>query len=168
MQFKLSYLVFIFSLTVFIISLLVYFSENDEKIERPLNNAIAVAFYGERLSSSDRLKDENIYTIQDKVVINVKNAKITRFADTNSMDPFLDKGSNGIEIPPNSPNDIKEGDIISYKSQLDKTVIIHRVIKIDKDEIGTYYIAKGDNNKNPDEEKIRFYQIEGILVGVLY
>ena len=149
-------------------SIFIYSSENDEEIEKPLNNAIATYFYGERISPSDRIKDEDIFVSNDKIIINVRNAKATKFADTNSMDPFLDKGSNGIEILPRSPEDIKIGDIISYKSEEYDAVIIHRVIEIKKDNQGLYYVAKGDNNPKPDDEKVRFSHVKGILVGVIY
>lgn len=84
------------------------------------------------------------------------------------MDPFLDEGSNGIEIFPDSPEDIKIGDIISYRFNQYDDIIIHRVIEIGEDENGIYYIAKGDNNKYLYSEKIRFDQIRGVLIGIIY
>ena len=165
---KYAIIFFILSLLVLSSSIFIYSSENDEEIEKPLNNAIASYFYGEKISPSDRIGDDDIFVSNDKIIINVRNAKSTKFADTNSMDPFLDKGSNGIEILPKSPEDIKIGDIISYKSEKYDAVIIHRVIEIKKDNSGLYYLTKGDNNQKPDDEKIRFNNVKGVLVGVIY
>jgi signal peptidase I len=148
-------------------SIYIYNSDDDKIIEKPLNTAIATYFFSEKISPGDRIKDNDIYVQEDKIIINVKKAKATRFADTNSMDPFLDKGSNGIEIKPEKPEDIKVGDIISYKSDKYDGIIIHRVIEIKKDN-EIYYMAKGDNNQEADDEKIRFNQVQGILIGVIY
>jgi len=40
--------------------------------------------------------------------------------------------------------------------------------EIDKDDKGIYYITKGDNLKSNDNIKIRFKQIEGVIVGIFY
>jgi len=165
---KSSHIFLIFSVFILIMSIYVYTSDEDEIIEKPLNNAIGTYFYGEKISPIDRIKDDDIFVTEDQVIINVKKAKATRFADTNSMDPFLDKGSNGIEINPEKPEDIKVGDIISYKSMKYNQIIIHRVIEIKKDNEGIYYTAKGDNNDEIDDEKIRFSQVKGVLIGVIY
>ena len=44
----------------------------------------------------------------------------------------------------------------------------HRVIEVGSDTAGGYYIVKGDNNPVEDSEKVRFAQIEGIVVAVVY
>ena len=84
------------------------------------------------------------------------------------MDPVLDETANAIEIIPKSEEDIHLGDVVSYKSKLVNSVIIHRIIKISRDEKGTYYTLKGDNNKMPDPEKVRFNQIERIVIAIIY
>jgi len=164
---KYPYIFLIISVIILIMSIYIYNSDDDIIIEKPLNTAIATYFFSEKISPGDRIKDNDIYVQEDKIIINVKKAKATRFADTNSMDPFLDKGSNGIEIKPEKPEDIKVGDIISYKSDKYDGIIIHRVIEIKKDN-EIYYMAKGDNNQEADDEKIRFNQVQGILIGVIY
>jgi signal peptidase I len=100
--------------------------------------------------------------------LDIKDAVWSNFADTNSMDPFLDANSNGIEIKPDSADQIQVGDIISYKSEYANGIIIHRVIEKGSDEQGTYFKVKGDNNSLKDPGKIRFSQIEGVLIGILY
>lgn len=119
-------------------------------------------------SPSDWIKEDQIQVLNDKIIIKIDNPKWARFTDTNSMDPLFDSASNAIEIVPSSENDIKVGDIISYKSYIAKGTIIHRVIKINKDEQGTYFTLKGDNNKYTDPERVRFEQVQRILVAIIY
>lgn len=140
---------------------------NDPGLQSPINRAMHRIATGERLSPADHIKENQIRVEGEKVIITIKNAKLARFADTNSMDPLLDENSNAIQIVPGSPDDIQLGDIISYNSK-DGDVIIHRVVEISEDDEGIFYIAKGDNNPRPDEEKIRFWQVRRITVGIIY
>jgi len=136
--------------------------------ERPGSLNLFDGFSNDRQSPSDWVKENQIHVYQDKIIIDVQGAVWSRFADTNSMDPLLDKGSNGIEIMPDSAGDIKVGDIISYRSKYADGVFIHRVIDKGEDSEGVYFIVKGDNNKYADPGKIRFSQVEGVLVGIIY
>lgn len=120
----------------------------------------------ERYSPKDRISEQQIHVYDDKIVIDAKNPSWSSFVDTNSMDPLIDKGANGIELKPSSPYDIKVGDVISYEYK--GSIIIHRVVKIEKDDKGIYFITKGDNNIAKDPAKVRFEQVRGVLVGVLY
>ena len=98
----------------------------------------------------------------------LKEPYLAKFTDTHSMEPTLGSKTTGLEIVPASNDEIKAGDIISYKSAQSDDVIIHRVIKTDYDSNGWYAITKGDNNNDNDPEKIRFAQVKRILVGLLY
>lgn len=122
----------------------------------------------ERLSPYDRVSESQIDVFDDKVTINIKNPEWAGFADTNSMDPFIDKGANAIQIIPGTEEDIHVGDVISYKPENSDAIIIHRIVKIGQDEKGKYFTAKGDNNPVKDPDKIRFYQIKRVLVAVIY
>jgi len=82
------------------------------------------------------------------------------------MDPVIDSGANAIEIVPPSMADIEVGDIVSYKDG--ESVIIHRVIEKDKDDQGEYLIMKGDNNPVADPGKVRFSQVQRVVVGIIY
>jgi len=117
------------------------------------------------VSPPDYLSEDNIYVYPDKVVLRISGASISNYASTGSMKPILDEGTNGIRIKPKSEEDIKVGSIITFKSGSD--LIVHRVIKSDKDENGAYFITKGDNSDLPDG-KVRFSQIEYITIGLLY
>jgi len=113
----------------------------------------------------DFIQEKDIKIYDDKIVINIGGASLSRYAPTGSMRPVLDEGSNGIRIVPESENDIHIGDIISFKQ--DDMLIVHRVVEIGNDEQGIYFITKGDNTGIVDG-KVRFEDIKYITIGVLY
>ncbi|MBU1975929.1 MAG: hypothetical protein KKG59_05995 [Nanoarchaeota archaeon] len=119
-------------------------------------------------SPQDHIPEEDIWIYKNKVIINVDNPEWASFSDTNSMDPVLDIGHNAIEIVPKSLDEIEVGDIVSYKSSMVDGTIIHRVIYKGVDEKGEYLIMKGDNNPNPDPERVRFDQVRRMVIGILY
>ena len=98
-------------------------------------------------------------------MIYVNNASIGRYASTGSMKPVLDENSHGIRIVPVSESDIHVGDIVTYEKN--NELIIHRIIEIGKDENGTYFIPKGDNNP-VDDGKIRFSDIKYVTVAMVW
>ena len=119
-------------------------------------------------SPYDWIKESQITVLNDRVIIYVQNPEWATFTDTNSMDPLIDIGANAIQTIPKGEEDIHIGDIISYKEDNSNNIIIHRVIEINEDENGKYFITKGDNNSEPDPEKVRFNQIRRVLVAVIY
>lgn len=132
-----------------------------------------VASSAELQSPSDHVKEEQIQVYQDKVVFKLDDPEWSSFTNTNSMDPFLDVGANAIELKPRSVFDIHIGDVVSYRSKQKgsesaSTSVVHRVIDADVDKEGRYFLLKGDNNPVADAEKVRFEQIEGIVVAVVY
>lgn len=119
-------------------------------------------------SPGDWIKEDQIYIYQDRIVIFLPNPTVSFFADTNSMDPSIDFTANGIEIKPQSPEQIQVGDIIVFKPNLNKNeYIVHRVIEIGTDELGWYCITKGDNALQNDG-KIRWPQVEAVMVIIIY
>ncbi len=120
----------------------------------------------ERASPQDWIRDDQILVYPDKIVINISGAQWSGFTDTNSMDPLLDAGANALQIQPQSPLQIREGDIISYTSP--EGTIIHRVIGTGQDADGWYAITQGDNNGAPDREKVRWPQVRRVLIAVIY
>jgi len=121
----------------------------------------------EIMSPQDHISEDQIKVYDDRVILEIDDPIWSSFTDSNSMDPLLDIGANGIEIKPDSEDDIHIGDVISYHS-INGGIVIHRVIEINRDEEGIYYVVKGDNNPITDNEKIRFKDIQGILVAVVY
>lgn len=122
----------------------------------------------EKQSPADRLQDSDINVFANSVRVDIKNAKSRKFVDSNSMDPLIDEGTTTIEIKPKNEEDIKVGDIIAYNVEGYGYAFVHRVIEIGNDETGAYFIAKGDNFWKDDPYKVRFKDIEGIVVGILY
>lgn len=135
--------------------------------EKPLNDGFISTIPSEKQSPGDHLKQEQIHVYSNKVVIDLDNPRWAEFADTNSMDPVIDSEANSIEIIPNDFSEIKTGDIISYDAGKEG-IIIHRVMNTSFDNEGWYCITKGDNLKYPDPIKVRFKDIKGIVVGILY
>lgn len=88
-----------------------------------------------------------------------------RIADTNSMDPVLDAGDTALGEK-TTRDDLQPGDIITYYAQ-DGDLIIHRIQEIGEDGQGWYTIVKGDNNDLPDP-KVRWEQVDKVIVGILY
>lgn len=117
-------------------------------------------------SPGDWIQESQVKITANSITINQQNLRWARIADTNSMDPVIDKNSNSIELKPKKPSDLQTGDIISFKT--DYGTIIHRIVQIGNDPEGWYAVTKGDNNKNPDPYKVRFNQIKGVVVAVLY
>ncbi|MBR9692434.1 signal peptidase I [Candidatus Woesearchaeota archaeon] len=123
----------------------------------------------ERPGPTDTVPERDIEVYNDKVIISIKDAIYAKFTDTNSMDPVIDAGANAIEVKPKTADDVQEGDIIAYKNSCagDGT-IIHRVIKQGADDLGIYWLTKGDNNPKVDPCKVRLDEITGKVVAIIY
>ncbi len=122
----------------------------------------------EQLSPYDRLNEDQIKVYPDRVVIEMKGITWASYADTNSMDPMLDTGANGLELVPKNEDELHVGDIVAYKSSYADGLIVHRIVEINNDSHGKYFVLKGDNNPQVDPEKVRFNQVKYILIGILY
>jgi hypothetical protein len=114
---------------------------------------------------SDTITEDSILVYDDKVVINLENASLSKYASSGSMLPVFDTGANGLRIKPSSPDEINLGDIITYS--LNEQLIVHRVIEKGYDDEGLYFIVKGDNNSYSDG-KIRFSDIKYKTVALFY
>lgn len=149
---------------------LIYSLNNYPKIlEKPLIRlGLLTSLLFDKPSPSDWVNEKQILIYPDKVVILVEGASISTYAPTKSMDPVLDETVNGISIKPTSPEQLKEGDIISfYPYEGSEYLIVHRIIKIGKDEKGWFAITKGDNSFQEDG-KVRFEQIKYVLIALIY
>ncbi len=133
-----------------------------KSIEMPLGSS------EEKSSPQNYINESQIEIKNDKIIINIKDARIGRFANTSSMMPLINENANSIEIIPSKPEQIYVGDIITFKqSSQESILIVHRVIETGYDENGWYAITKGDNTEARDG-KIRFEQIKYITIGILY
>lgn len=114
---------------------------------------------------SDFVPNDKINVYEDRVVIEVKNAKLSTYESTGSMLPTLGEGTNGISIVPNSADELEVGDIVSFRKG-DK-FIVHRIVEKGIDIEGVYFVTQGDNSP-ADDGKIRFENIERVLIGLIY
>jgi signal peptidase I len=81
------------------------------------------------------------------------------------MLPTLGEGVNGISVAPKSPDEIDVGDIVSFRRN--DQIIVHRVVEKGVDAEGLYFVTKGDNSR-ADDGKVRFDEIERVLIGIVY
>ncbi|MEK6973687.1 MAG: signal peptidase I [Nanoarchaeota archaeon] len=115
----------------------------------------------------DYIKENQILISDEGVMINIKNAEWSRYADTHSMEPVINANANGIEIVPKCEN-LRKGDIVVYESKQANGLIVHRIVDLAQDEEGAYFILKGDNNPMADPEKVRCSQIKYQVIGIIY
>lgn len=121
---------------------------------------------GQSINSPSNIIDtKDIIVYPDEVVIKVKGAVIDSYDSTNSMFPIIGERANGISVKPRSEDEIKVGDIITFRMGND--LYVHRVIEKGVDGEGTYFVTKGDNTDVVDG-KIRFKDVEYVLVGLVY
>jgi len=119
-------------------------------------------------SPSAWITDTQIGVYSKSVILNVEDPQWATFTDTHSMEPVISSRSYAIEVVPKSADQINVGDIVSYKSKYADGTIIHRVIQKSSDADGIYFIVKGDNNPTQDPGKIRFDQIQRVVVAIIY
>jgi hypothetical protein len=122
----------------------------------------------ERPSPCQRINQSQILVTGGSILIDFQNAEWAKFTDTNSMDPVLDTGSYALEYVPSSSDELCVGDIASYSTRLASGTIIHRIVEIGYDTDGWYARFKGDNLPYMDPEKVRFEQIQRVVIGIIY
>jgi hypothetical protein len=160
-----KFLIIVFVLSVFAlgwVSSSMYAVAANSGLQSPSGGQAALS------TPSDRVSEDKIHVFSDKIVLDIKDASWASFTPTHSMEPFISENSNGIEIKPSSPADLKIGDIISYKSDFTTGLVIHRIIETGFDQNGWYAIVKGDNNAEQDPGKVRYEDINGVLIGIIY
>lgn len=77
-----------------------------------------------------------------------------------SMEPTFDIGDVVIYRDKFAHNDIKEGDIIAFKSPAEDKIVTHRVVGVTP--LG--YITKGDNNPSVDSDIVHRTWVRGVVV----
>lgn len=137
-------------------------------IETPWDYGFLSSGNFKRYSPSDRISQDQIRVYDDRVILDLQGATWATYADTNSMDPIFDAGANGIELPPQSPDNLYVGDVISFENPAGSGLIVHRITKIGEDDEGWFARTRGDNNLTRDPFKVRFENVHGVLVGILY
>ena len=102
-------------------------------------------------------------------VTNISDFWTSGFLATHSMEACLDSGMTGLWQEKTAREDIIPGDIISFWSgnESDRHTVAHRVVSVGYDDKGWYAVTKGDNNW-VDDGKVRWFDVEAVLVGVIY
>lgn len=85
-----------------------------------------------------------------------------------SMWPALIGGGYAIFVNVTNSSELMTGDIIIINETVYGQEVVHRIIEIANDTDGLYVMTKGDNNTVPDGKRVRFSEIVGRVVGVLY
>ena len=157
---------------IFILGFLIFQAGNYfGSLEKPFSlstlTTMSGGITGNVVAPEKTLNPGDIEVYPNKIVINIKNASLSRYADTGSMIPTLNENSKGIKIPVTEESQLHVGDIITYKDNTNEDLIIHRIIGIGFDDKGNYYVTKGDNNLVSDG-KIRFEQIRYKLIVLVY
>ncbi|MBB6214347.1 signal peptidase [Anaerosolibacter carboniphilus] len=80
---------------------------------------------------------------------------------TGSMQPILDPGDM-IVIREKDPNDVKAGDIITYRIDQD-TLVTHRVVAVIDEAGGLSFRTKGDANNTEDQDLVPKERLVGAL-----
>lgn len=80
---------------------------------------------------------------------------------TGSMEPTIKPGDL-IFSKQIAPENLKEQDIISFSEG--KTVVTHRIEKIESEGDKLYFLTKGDNNNEYDKGRVEDSNVEGIYV----
>ncbi len=114
------------------------------------------------LTTSDVSVDSSVATIK------IDDARWVTVAGTKSMEPVLMEGAQVLERVPSTASELKVGDIITYDSAVKNLPIIHRIVEIGSDQYGWYAKTKGDNAQNVDDESVRFPQVSGVVVAIIY
>lgn len=112
----------------------------------------------------DYFDDSDIEIVDGGIFINISNYSLNRHS-SDSMSPILGNTSTSIMTIPLEASEVNIGDVVSFKK--DGLMIVHRVVDKGIDDEGVYFITKGDNNAHTDD-KIRFEDIKGVLIGIFY
>ena len=140
----------------------------EEAVAQPIIEAPDVVQNSlEKPSPYDWVDERDITVGPNSVTFKIDDPEWSTFTNTNSMDPVIDEGVHAIQKRPKSESDIHVGDIVSYIPENYNGVVIHRVVEIGDD--GAWYAyVKGDNNPYRDPQKVRFAQIQRVLVAIIY
>ena len=161
---KIALFIFVF-VAGFLACMILSLLNLDKGKEMPLSTSENSEINYSISAPSNWVNKSQIYSYDKGIIIEIKGAGLSSYADTGSMNPVLNENSNGIIIKPESAEQIKVGDIVTFEK--DDKLIVHRVVEKGEDEQGIYFITKGDGNYL-DDGKIRFEQIKYVTIGIIY
>ena len=136
------------------VSAVIIDQDHTEFLEKPVNNAIDSIIYR---PGESRINKDKIQVYENAIVIEVYDAQVN---NKDIRDPLVNKDSNMIQIIPDLPQSIKEGDIITYEKE--DRIKTNRVEIVGQDQKGYYYLI------SEEQDKVRFIDIKSIIIGILY
>ena len=112
-------------------------------------------------------EDINYYSSNQMLEIAIDNAKLSTVQNTNSMEPLIDVGHRIILSDSSKYLDnLNLGDIIIWNQG--RGDIIHSIVEIGSDNLGTYYRTQGLYLNSKDPELIRKVSIKYVCLGVIW
>lgn len=160
----------LFSMSVAFIAVLLALLSGSNQLDN-VSGYFLLDLYEEAIEENspyDRIEEDQIKVYDSLIILHIEDSELVSLENTNSMDPLIDEDSNVIQIKPQNEEDIHIGDIVSYEDTFTKEIILHRVVAIGEDSKGKYFVLKGDNVNSIDPVKVRFDQIVGVVVAVVY
>jgi len=129
------------------------------------SNIVLVKNY-EKKAPYDFIKENEIFYKNGQLILNITHPVLSRYNSSGSMMPVLSENSTGIGIRPLSEKEVHIGDIVSFWKN--GGLITHRVVDKGYDDKGVYFITEGDNSDFADKFKVRFSEIDSVLVAIIY
>jgi hypothetical protein len=165
-----SLVVFVFVVATFIQSQNAINNLNNaaDKYTNEYNRLISMGQYNNcnvatKISRGDILLKNNSFEIE----VPSRELALLEFANVSfSMSPTVSPLNHAVAFVPQSEFDIHVCDVISYYDG--QRNVFHRVMSIEHDQLGTYYVVKGDNNTLPDDEKVRFSSVNYVMLAIIY
>ena len=81
-----------------------------------------------------------------------------------SMEPTFERGDLIFIKGVDSPDEIKQGDIIVFQLEHESETKVHRVIEIINNDSQVQFRTKGDANTSPDPRLVNFEEVKGKVI----
>jgi len=116
------------------------------------------------VESTQRIPFDAIKVFEDLVQIDYPGLKYAKVS-SDSMAPLITHDSVVFEKTPESADEIRVGDVISFYEPSVAGTVLHMVIDITKQDGKTYYQTKGTANPDSDQWLVPYENVKGIMVG---
>jgi hypothetical protein len=122
------------------------------------------------VESPSKITRDELHFFSNRTQIDLTNYTWIYFnkSETDSMYPAIKKNSHAIGLEVDEETQISVGDIIYFEVPGVADAYAHRVVEEGSDELGEYFITKGDNNRQRDNIRIRRDQISYIIAAIIY
>ena len=118
------------------------------------------------VESVQRIPFDAIKVFPDEVQIQVPGLKYAKVG-SDSMAPLITHNSVVFEKVPESADEIKLNDVISFYEPSEDTVVLHMVVDVVEIDGKIFYKTKGAANPDADPWLVPFENVKGIMVGTV-